>query len=103
MSTVAVVHGGITAPCQPRFLLTQERGSLQVAEYLGYHPVTFTQMRLRGEGPDFIRRGRKVWYRTDAVLEWLDRHSISTEDTGPHCRRKSDGGAPAIRRPRRCS
>lgn len=44
----------------------------QVAEYLGIAPGTLANMRLDGHGPDFIRRGRIIRYRVEAILDWLD-------------------------------
>ncbi|WP_371833209.1 helix-turn-helix domain-containing protein [Ferrovibrio sp.] len=35
----------------------------RAAQYLGFHPNTLVKMRIRGDGPPFIRLGRSIRYR----------------------------------------
>lgn len=50
------------------------RGALsakEAASYLSTTEGTLSQWRHRGEGPPFLRMGRKVAYRTDSLDAWL--------------------------------
>ncbi len=49
-------------------LLTSE----QLSDWLGENPVTERKRRQTGDGPRFIRIGRKIRYRIEDVQEWLD-------------------------------
>jgi excisionase family DNA binding protein len=44
----------------------------RAAQYLGFHPNTLVKMRMRGDGPPFVRLGRSIRYRQrdlDAFIE----------------------------------
>lgn len=43
-----------------------------IAAVTGIAPNTLTNLRVSGEGPAFIKRGGRVYYRKDAVVSWLD-------------------------------
>ena len=43
----------------------------QTARELGRCPRTLKRWRNLREGPPFIRIGRQIFYRRDAVREWL--------------------------------
>lgn len=43
-----------------------------IAAVTGIAANTLTNMRVSGEGPAFIKRGGRVYYRKDAVVMWLD-------------------------------
>jgi predicted DNA-binding transcriptional regulator AlpA len=53
------------------------------AEYLGLSTSTLTKMRVRGDGPVFIKLGRRsVGYTLDDLDKWRDgcrRHSTSDD------------------------
>jgi len=68
------------------------------AEYCGLKPPTFEKLRLRGEGPVFIRLGsRAVGYLVEDLDAWLEsRRRTSTSDHGP---RGKNEGAGVTRRP----
>lgn len=55
----------------------------QTAEKIGgLKTRTLQQMRIRGDGPPFVKIGRKVFYRPQAVLDWLaeeEKRSTSEE------------------------
>jgi predicted DNA-binding transcriptional regulator AlpA len=55
------------------------------AEYLGLSISTLTKMRVRGDGPTFVRLGRRsVGYILDDLNTWRnDRRRRSTSDKGP--------------------
>ena len=42
-------------------------------------PNTLQNMRVSGEGPAFIKRGGRVYYRKDAVVTWLEMARSPTE------------------------
>lgn len=44
----------------------------EVAEYLDVSVQALAMMRMEGSGPEFIRVGRRIRYRWDAVDAWLD-------------------------------
>jgi hypothetical protein len=52
----------------------------QVAEVLDTSPAGLAQMRYRGTGPKFIKRGRRVLYRWDDVRDYLDANTIQRTD-----------------------
>lgn len=55
----------------------------QTAELLGIAKSTLSKMRLSGEGPTFIKMGRRVAYRPDDIQAWLaSRRRLSTSDEG---------------------
>jgi predicted DNA-binding transcriptional regulator AlpA len=56
----------------------------EAAEYLGLSPSTLAKMRLRGDGPPFIKAGpRVVVYDIVDLESWLaTRKRLSTSDRG---------------------
>ena len=44
----------------------------QVAAYTGLSISFFEASRLRGDGPPYIRMGRRVLYKLDSLLKWID-------------------------------
>ncbi|UQN29448.1 helix-turn-helix domain-containing protein [Brachybacterium kimchii] len=50
----------------------------EVATYLGVKPKTLEGWRYKRTGPPFIKRGRVVRYRADALQEWLDQSEVAT-------------------------
>lgn len=52
------------------------------AEVLNLSVSTLAKMRMRGDGPPFVKLGsRAVGYRSSDLLTWLDdAHRISTHD-----------------------
>ena len=55
----------------------------EAAAYCGLSASTFEKLRLTGDGPEFIRLGRRaVGYKRDSLDAWLDsRRRRSTSDT----------------------
>lgn len=51
----------------PRAVMSPRRA----AEYLDTTEGTLSQWRHRGEGPPFVRMGRKVVYRVETLDAWL--------------------------------
>ncbi len=45
--------------------------SEEVAQALHTSPASLAQMRYRGDGPKFVRVGRRVLYRWVDVEQWL--------------------------------
>lgn len=58
-----------------RFLSTKE-----AAELLRTTPGSLANMRMRGEGPPYIRQKRKCLYDIKDIEEWLNRRRIRTID-----------------------
>jgi hypothetical protein len=56
-------------------------------------PRTVERWRTTGQGPVFVRVGRRVLYRRSAIQDWLNQQSRShTNDTGGKKRGKVDAG-----------
>lgn len=49
--------------------------TVEVAEMLRISRRTLETWRLRGRGPAYIRVGRRVGYRPEAVEQWLHAHT----------------------------
>jgi len=56
----------------------------EAAEYLGLSTSTLAKMRLRGDGPPYLKAGRRiVTYDARDLEAWLDtRRRLSTSDPG---------------------
>jgi excisionase family DNA binding protein len=55
----------------------------QAAQFLGLSPRTLESWRLTGNGPAYIKVGRRVRYRRSDLEAWLDaRRRTSTSDPG---------------------
>jgi hypothetical protein len=46
----------------------------------GTSKSTWEKMRMRGEGPPFIKVRNLIWYRWTEVNAWLREHEIPTEE-----------------------
>lgn len=58
--------------------------NVEAARFLGVSPETLPQWRVRGNGPPFVRVGRRVVYRRATLERWLqEREVTSTSDSGP--------------------
>lgn len=44
------------------------------AAYLQSHPRTLAEWRLVGNGPKYVRVGRRAFYRKADLVAWLDAH-----------------------------
>ena len=53
---------------------------LQVADVLDTSLAGLAQMRYRGTGPRFIKRGRRVLYRWSDIRDYLDANTIQRTD-----------------------
>lgn len=62
--------------------MTKHMRAAQAAEYVQLSPATLAKMRLRGDGPKFIKAGaRVVLYAQDELDRWLsDRTRRSTSE-----------------------
>ena len=54
-----------------------ERGDVliaaaQVPEFIGIQRQTMAKWRCDGAGPKFVRLGRRVFYRSSDLREWID-------------------------------
>ncbi|MEE2526234.1 helix-turn-helix domain-containing protein [Hyphobacterium sp. HN65] len=53
----------------------------RLAEHTGIAASTWTKRRLTGDGPHFIKIGRRVLYRWSDVEAWFEQHlQASTSD-----------------------
>jgi excisionase family DNA binding protein len=50
----------------------------EAADYLRVSKSFLDKARLCGEGPPFIRVGRKILYRKSAVDAWLTKHQFAS-------------------------
>ena len=55
----------------------------QVASVLDTTVDGLAQMRYRGTGPKFVRRGRRVLYRWSDVRDYLNANTIQRTDDRP--------------------
>ena len=60
-------------------LLDQE----QLARLIGTSRNNLAQLRFRGTGPRYIKRGRIILYRRSAVDEWLDAGERTSTSAAP--------------------
>jgi hypothetical protein len=58
----------------PNTFLTQT----EAAEILRLSPRTLERMRLEGSGPEFMKAGRRVLYREQGLLSWLEARTFSS-------------------------
>lgn len=64
---------------EPRVLLT----TIEAAQYLRLSPRTLERYRVTGEGPVYMKLGRRVFYEEQALDAWLElRRRRSTSDPG---------------------
>jgi len=55
----------------------------QAADFLGISKSTLSKMRLNGDGPIFIKMGRRVAYQLDDLKHWVqENRRRSTSDLG---------------------
>ena len=74
----------------PTDLLTTE----EAARYLTLSPRTLERYRVTGEGPRFLKIGRRVVYRRCDLDAWLkNKIRRSTSDPGPDADSHSDSGS----------
>ena len=76
------------APPAPRLLLRDT----EVAKLVGLAPITMRKLRCSGDGPPFIRCGRRaVRYYLDEVERWIDSNRFrSTAEYAPICHEVED-------------
>lgn len=57
----------------------------QAAKFLGFHSITLAKWRLNGEGPTYIKIGRRVRYDPVALRAFVTQHSrTNTIQGGEH-------------------
>lgn len=64
----------------------------ELAERLAVSRGTLANWRVRGSGPPFIRVGRRIRYRREAVDEWLARREFSSTSDADTRGRSAEGG-----------
>lgn len=72
----------MTCTVEPRFgpePLTAPWKPPVAAAYLGTTANYLAQMRHRGEGPAYIKRGRRILYRHEDLDAWLDARRVVPE------------------------
>lgn len=54
------------------------------ARLMGFHPNTLVKMRMRGDGPPFVRVGRGIRYRQRDLERFIEQHKFrNTSQYGP--------------------
>ena len=43
----------------------------EAARLLGKHPMTLTNWRMWGRGPQYVRQGRRILYRMADLKRWM--------------------------------
>lgn len=52
--------------------------SQDAAQFIGLSASTLAKMRLRGDGPIFIKTGRRVFYARLDLLDWVESRKFSS-------------------------
>lgn len=52
--------------------------SPQAAAILGVKPQSLRRWRVRGNSPEYIRSGSRVFYRASVLQAWLEAHTFSS-------------------------
>lgn len=61
--------------------MTKVLSEVEAAPYVGLAIPTLQQMRVKGNGPAFLKLGRAVRYRQSDLDEWLEKRVVrSTSD-----------------------
>jgi predicted DNA-binding transcriptional regulator AlpA len=60
----------------------------QAATYIGLSKSTLDHYRTAGQGPRFIKLGRKILYDTVDLDRWIDQHKQSSTSDKPQLRRR---------------
>lgn len=55
----------------------------EVAQYMRTTEAALAQQRFRGDGPKFIKRGRKVLYRWADIEEYLESQTVTRTNEHP--------------------
>jgi predicted DNA-binding transcriptional regulator AlpA len=63
---------------KPRLLRTAD-----AAAYLGLSPSLLEKLRLRLEGPTYVKLGQAVCYDVRDLDEWVERNKVPTFDDRP--------------------
>jgi predicted DNA-binding transcriptional regulator AlpA len=58
-------------------LLTEQ----ELADMLGYKVLTLVTWRQQGRGPDYTKLGKTIFYRREAVQEWIKRNETPVART----------------------
>lgn len=54
--------------------------SAEVAEFLRTSTGQLANLRMRGEGPPYLKFNRRVLYSKESLEEWLIKHRIKTNE-----------------------
>lgn len=49
------------------------------AEFIDYSPKTLRNYRSSGKGPPYYKIGRKILYKREELLTWVEKHRIDPE------------------------
>lgn len=72
-----------TSQIPSTFSASTRRSVESAAEYIGLSASTMNKLRVRGDGPEFLKLGRRVVYETGALDQWLaGKRRKSTSETG---------------------
>ncbi len=64
--------------------LDEAVGTVEAARIVGLAAASLETMRVRGGGPPFTKRGRRVLYTRRSLIKWLhEGERSSTSDSGP--------------------
>ncbi len=62
-----------------------------VARVTGNSPITLARWRRQGDGPPFVKLGRKLWYPREPLEHWIKaREARSTAQCRQHIRELQD-------------
>lgn len=50
----------------------------ETANFLRTTPGSLANLRCQGEGPPYLRLGRRILYEKKEVLKWLEKHRVLT-------------------------
>lgn len=64
------------------YLTEQEASSYFDGLGISYSAGTLCNMRVRGDGPPFVKLGRRVRYRREDIDNWLGNRPLMTSTSG---------------------
>jgi Helix-turn-helix domain len=53
---------------------------LEAARVLGVHPGTLAMWRMWGQGPKFVKKRRRVYYKETELQRWLSKEGREHEE-----------------------
>jgi Helix-turn-helix domain len=69
-------HYADASRASPAAVLADYLPETTAADEIEHTPRTMRKWRQRGEGPAYVKVGRKVYYARSALIDWLRRQEV---------------------------